>query len=326
MERVDRRTFIRRGILTVAALAALPSVLACAPQEEPREIITPDKLSAEQLQLLQDRTWQSLTNVLNEGFFSQDSLKIDHLAVTKGHNPKIAGQEVHIMGSLNGQVIEGHTGQLGVGFRVTYAKDTVYGQKPLKLDVEGNSLTVGEELGKGLRLSYFFGENAGEVLRHPLYLDVVRDPQGMQKRFEDMKAELPRILKIPDTQPFIPEEDFNGLVTFVDHNRTGFGLYMESAVREGIEGKVVNIEMTEGQVADNSAWTSIARRYHNYVKPDQISFRSILRVALDDLELKNNSSLTRSFHQVDKDQTFAAEYIRQLGVQYLPNQPQVSGK
>lgn len=324
MERVDRRTFLRRTGITVLALAALPSVLACAPEgQPPQDIINPDQLQPEQFKLLKDRTWQSLSEVLNEGFFSQDSLKINQIILTRGHNPKIAGEEIHIRGSLNGQASEDRTSQLGVGFRVTYAKDVAYGQKPLKLNLEGNDLTVGEELGKGLSLDYFIGENAGEVLRHPLYADVVRNPESMKKRFKDMQAELKRILKIPDNTPFIPEEDFNGLVTFVSH-RTGYGLYMESA-KEGIEGKGVTINMTEGLLTDNLAWTDVTRRYHNYVRPDQISFKEILRVALDNLEGKYIGSL-RSFRHVDKDNAHAAEYIRQLGEQYLPNQVSASNK
>ena len=160
------------------------------------------------------------------------------------------------------------------------------------------------------------------MLRHYPYAYVVRNPESMKKRFEDIQAELKRILKIPDNTPFIPEQDFNGLVTFAG-NRTGYGLYMESA-REGIDGKGVTINMTEGLLTDNLAWTNIARRYHNYVRPDQISFKEILRVALDNLEGQPHSTLLRSFRNVGKDNVHAGEYIRQLGKQYLPNQEQVS--
>lgn len=320
MEKVDRRTFLRRGLVTALALGALPSVLACGPEgQQPQEFANPDQLSPEQTKLLKDRTWQSLTEVLNGDLFSEDSLTINQINLTKGNNPKIAKEDINILGTLRG-----YSRQLGVEFRVTYAKDVTYSQEPLKLDVGGNTLTVGEELGKGLKLDYFIGENAGDVLRHHYYADVVRNPESMKKRFENMQAELKRILIIPDHTPFIPEQDFNGLVTFVNH-RIGYGLYMESE-KKGIDGKGVTINLTEGLLTNNLAWTNVARRYHNYVRSDQISFKEILRVALDNLEGKPHSALLRSFRHVDKDNAHAAEYITKLGEQYLPNQPQVSGR
>lgn len=319
--KISRRDFVKVGIgagLAVLATGINIGVLLNRPkdQEKGKQDNILEQLQDEQLKNIKDRTWAGLTEVLDEGLFSKDSLKLDRLRVIKGSNLQIAKEEVKIEGSLRGM-----SRQLGVQFTLNFAKDLDPTGEGLKLDIAssentpGSSLLVGERTGQVLKIDYFTGENAGDLSRSSLGgLAIVGDPQGMKKRFEDITGMFKKALKIPDDTPFIPEQDFNGLATFISQkHKTGYGLFISA--RE-ISGKGVTVDVTEGLLVDNVAWKDSAYRYR--LVASKISFKELLRVSLEDLR-KDNSYLAGGFRHV-KDAP-AAEYITKLGEQYLPDQP-----
>lgn len=309
MERISRREFIKRGVLVVGAAVIAPNLLAgCAP-EAPNML---ERLQEEQLKKIKDRTWGSLTEVLNEGLFSKDSLKVDKLTVIGGSNPKIAKEEIKIEGSLTG-----NSRQLGVQFSLNFAEGLENTEAGLRMDItdpktfQSRSIVVGDRMGQKLEISYLTGENAGDV-DYPTRAGVVRDPQDMKKRFEDITALLKKTVRIPEDTPFVPEPDFNGLATYVSQgHKIAYALFFSA---RHIDGKNVTIDLSEGIVGNDEAWRESAHQYR--LLASKISFKELLAAALRDLGT-NSAVYTGGFRYV-KDAP-AAEYIRQLGEQYYPN-------
>lgn len=318
---ITRREFLKFMGLGGAAVILGPLV-ACAPTEQETHNIL-ERFLPEQLQSIKDRTWESLTKVLNEDLFSKESLNLSNFALVKGNNLQIAKEEFAIKGVLTGK-----SRQLGVKFSLNFAKDLNTSGEGIKFDIAENedgqsqSVIMGDRMGQGLEIGYFTGENAGDVDRHLMRSGIVRNPQDMKKRFENVTEMLKNTLKIPQDTPFVPEQDFNGFATFVDqqigYHQIGYGLFLSS--RE-IDGKSVIIKAREGMLVDNEAWRESSHQYR--VVPSKISFKELVGVALTDLE-RNSIGLQGGFRYV-KDAP-ATEHITNLGQQYLPNQAQVENR
>lgn len=290
--------------------------LSCGPDQgsQPKDNLV-DQLSEEQQRQLQERVWGSLTQVLEEGMFSRNSLvvvQIDTMPMGK-YNRKPA--EVNIQGTL-----QGNSRQVGINFSINFSEEPDAWGESLQLD---QSIILGEQRKQVIGIDYFTGENAGDVVRVSNFTSwrIARDATEMKQRFDDMGEALKAHLKIPADTSFIPAQDFNGLVTFVN-NRPGYGQVIES--RGGIDDKAVSFRITDGLLTDPAVWRNITPRAYErfsvslHIDPSKISFKELLKAALISLNDRDNVSYWQKHHPL-KDAP-AREYLTQLGRQFLPNE------
>ncbi len=303
---ISRRAFLHMLSVAVGVTAVAPGLVGCEPPAKPNLLSNLDK---EQLQQLRDRIWGGLTEVLNEDRFSRESLQVS--AVT------VDGHETSIQGTLAGT-----SKQAGVNFAVNFADLPDAEGNRLQLDTASGAVVLGERVKQAIELNYFLGETAGDVRKkQPFLLSVAENPEEMKQRFEDITEVLKTHLRISANTPFIPAEDFNGLLTYTS-NRTGYGQLIESV--GGINEKAVRINVRDGLVTQYGIWEGVRVKgpdgslsdYH--VRPAGISFKELLRYTL--MRVNNQGYENHWEREYKLNPIPAKDYINQLGDQYIPNQ------
>lgn len=313
-ERIGRREFLRRAGLTAGGLTAAAVLAACKVDagytRRPAESLTP-----ESQQQLVDKVWGGLTDVLSEDRILKDSLRVSEV--------KVGEWDTVIRGTLRG-----NSRQIGMNFSLNFSKEPDAAGEVAQLTTENASgkptplIMLGEQRKQEIELQYFIGNNTGDVRAEtgsPQHL--ARNTAQMQQRFEDVVGMLKEQLDIPSATPFIPNEDFNGLLTFAS-NRTGYGQLIAS--EEGIDGKTVKVKVRDGLITDKGVWSDVKLSgprggiTHYEVDPKKISFEEILRISVDRMNDGRQVEFWKNQHKLG--QAPARDYITDLGNRFLPNQ------
>lgn len=235
-------------------------------------------MGTDDAEVITDKTWGSITNVFKEDFIKRDSLQLDPISLNC--TPSLSETATEIEG-----VFEGNTPQIGVRF-VSNFQNSPQGikEKPIKLKspvVDQKSLaklvkidSVSAEFTRTFdaEIKYFMGKAVDSS-----------DPEQMRGRIKELEDIARKLINIREEALFVPDRNLSGFMTYVDDNRTGYGLYVTTS--GDISGYTASIRLHEGLSGDKTAWKEVAGRHG--MDPTKVSFDALLKKAVEALDREN---------------------------------------
>lgn len=239
-------------------------------------------MGSEELPLLEDKTWGSVTNVFSEPQVNRSTLQLDPVSLQCVPNLTTSG--VEITGSLEGNALPGRAARLGVHFKTLFEAlpDATARGMQLKFnkDVVSNPGGLGPLNTIGVEYPREFDADLNIFIGRAIDSS---NPKQMMERMQYIQDILKGILNIPQKVEFIPTPNLTGFATMIDESRTGYGLYI--ATNGDIDGYTVSVRLHEGLSGDKKSWEGIAQRYE--LDPTKVTFAAILQKVKEDLMMKN---------------------------------------
>lgn len=241
-------------------------------------------MGSDEQKMLENKTWDSIGNVFNQGLISRESLSLEPISVSC--NPfSLTTTSADIRGSFKGITPDGKS-SLGFHFATKF-------QGAEKASAQGFQANFTQRVVRDS--SSGIGSTDSVGIEFPRTVEAEIDYYGgkpdfgmeskekIETRMIYLQGLLKKVLNMPENTPFIPDKNLTSFMTVINENKTGYSLFV--ATDGPIDGYSVHFRVFQGLAGDKDSWKDIAGRYG--LDPAKVSYESLLRKVVDDLRTEN---------------------------------------